>query len=145
MKISTMGHYGLRSLIDVATHQDSGPVTLADISERQEISVKYLWQVITPLKTAGFLQVTRGAKGGYKLARPAEAINMLDVLTTLEGPIEVIQCTVGKDACPRSSTCVARPMWLDIKTAIEDTLSRTTLALLIQRQSEACVEVSAAT
>lgn len=136
MKISTMGHYGLRSLIDVATHQDSGPVTLADISERQEISVKYLWQVITPLKTAGLLQVTRGAKGGYRLARPAEAINMLEVLTTLEGPINVIQCTAGQDACPRSVTCVARPMWLDIKDAIEQTLARTSLASLIHRKDK---------
>ena len=143
MKFSTMGHYGLRSLIDVAMHESLGPVTLNDISQRQSISVKYLWQVIAPLKTAGFLSVTRGAKGGYMLARPPREINMLDVLTTLEGPISVLQCMEDDPACHRVKTCAAHTLWTEVNQAIEKTLSATTLDTLVRKQTQAAAEQNA--
>lgn len=127
MKISTKGHYGLRSLIDVAVNQTEGPVTLNDIAKRQSISVKYLWQVINPLKESGFLSVTRGAKGGYMLARPPKEINMLEVLTTLEGPISILKCLTDDKVCNRINSCVARTVWSDVNLAIEKALAGTTL------------------
>jgi Rrf2 family protein len=133
MKISTMGHYGLSSLIDVAVNQARGPVTLNDIATRQSISVKYLWQVINPLKESGFLRATRGAKGGYVLARPPEEITMLDVLTTLEGPVSILKCMTIKDACNRIHSCVSRTVWKEVNTAVESTLERITLAEVLRR------------
>jgi len=137
MKISTKGHYGLRSMVDVALNQDKGPVTLNDIAERQSISVKYLWQVINPLKTKGFLNVTRGAKGGYVLARPPDAINMLDVLTTLEGPVSILKCLTDEKSCPRVHTCVARSVWMDVNQAIEKSLEGISLATLLSASEHA--------
>ena len=131
MRISTKGHYGLLSLIDVALNQEHGPVTLNDIALRQSLSVKYLWQVLKPLKTSGFLNTTRGAKGGYVLARQPEDITMLDVLTTLEGPISILKCITHEEACPRVRSCVGRTVWADVNQTIEKVLADTTLAKLL--------------
>lgn len=137
MKISTKGHYGLRSLIDVALNQGDGPVTLNDIAKRQSISVKYLWQVINPLRTSGFLNVTRGAKGGYMLARPPQEINILDVLKALEGPISLLRCLTDEKVCSRIPTCVSRTVWMEANGAIEKAFSQITLKKLVDRQKQA--------
>ena len=79
MKLSTMGRYGLRLLMDIALHQHDGSVTLQSIAERQELSQKYLWHVITPMKNAGLINVARGAGGGYRLAREPKDISLLDI------------------------------------------------------------------
>jgi len=136
MRISTKGHYGLRSMIDVALNQTRGPVTLNDIAKRQSLSVKYLWQVINPLKAEGFLTVTRGAKGGYVLARPPQDINMLEVLTTLEGPISILKCLTDPKACPRTDTCVTRSVWLDVNQAIEKSLANISLAKVLSAHDD---------
>lgn len=133
MQISTKGHYGLLSLIDVALNQAHGPVTLNDIAMRQSLSVKYLWQVLNPLKASGFLKTTRGAKGGYVLARQPENITMLDVLTTLEGPISILKCVTHEESCPRVRSCVGRTVWADVNQTIEKVLADTTLAKLLCR------------
>ena len=133
MRISTKGHYGLRSMIDVALHQAKGPVTLNDIAERQSISVKYLWQVINPLKASGFLSATRGAKGGYVLGQRPDEITMLDVLATLEGPVSILKCLTHDEACPRIGSCVGRTVWLEVNQAVEKALSNITLAEVLRR------------
>ena len=133
MRISTKGRYGLRTLMDIALHQAKGPVTLNEIAERQAISVKYLWQVINPLKTSGLLNVTRGAKGGYVLARRPEDITMLEVVTNLEGPMSVVECITKEDACDRLNSCIARTVWLEVNRAVEKALGGITLAELLRR------------
>lgn len=141
MRVSTKGRYGLRTLVDIAVHQGKGAVTLNDIARRQEISVKYLWQVINPLKTAGLLGVTRGAKGGYMLARRPEEINMLEVVSLLEGPLSVVECIGRDDACDRVDTCVGRSVWLEVNRTVEEALRKITLAEVLRRYTEAA-EVS---
>ena len=84
MRVSTKGRYGLRILLDVALNQQRGPVALRDISRRQEISQKYLWQVINPLKAAGLINVTRGARGGYVLARSPDKISLREIVPTFQ-------------------------------------------------------------
>lgn len=133
MRVSTKGRYGLRTLMDIAMHQAKGPVTLNDIAERQEISVKYLWQVINPLKTAGVLRVTRGAKGGYVLARRPEEITMLDVMDILEGPLSLVDCLAKRDSCGRTDRCVARTVWKEVNDAIEKAMKGITLEDVLHR------------
>lgn len=133
MRVSTKGRYGLRTLMDIAMHQAKGPVTLNDIAQRQDISVKYLWQVINPLKTSGLLSVTRGAKGGYVLARRPEKITMLEVMTTLEGPVSLVDCLSKKEACNRVDTCVARTVWGELNAALEKAMKGITLADVLHR------------
>ena len=137
MRISTKGRYGLRTLMDIAMHQDMGVVTLNDIAKRQNISVKYLWQVINPLKTAGILNVTRGAKGGYLLARRPEDITMLDVVTILEGPLALVECLVSTGICARVPNCVSRAVWKQVNTAVEEALKGITLAEVLRRHADA--------
>ena len=133
VKISTKGRYGLRTLMDIATHQSQGAVTLNDIAKRQRISVKYLWQVINPLKTAGFLNVTRGAKGGYMLAKRPEEIDLFEIVKTLEGDVSLVDCLRKDATCEQWNACVARLVWLDVSQAVEQALKKITLSDVLKR------------
>ena len=136
MRISTKGRYGLRILLDVALHQEQGPVALRDVSRRQAISHKYLWQVINPLKAAGFLHATRGAHGGYVLARKPEQITIRDIVGILEGPVSVVACVTAPGTCARSASCTAREAWTEIENKLNAAMSGITLRDLVQRHKE---------
>ncbi|MDR2849859.1 MAG: Rrf2 family transcriptional regulator [Verrucomicrobiota bacterium] len=133
MRISTKGRYGLRTLVDIALHQSKGAVTLNDIAKRQEISVKYLWQVINPLKTAGLLHVTRGAKGGYMLARAPEEVTLFEIVTILEGELSLVDCLMKDVSCTMTGSCVARSVWHDVNEAISKAMKGITLASILDR------------
>jgi Rrf2 family protein len=133
MKISTKGRYGLRTLIDIARHQSEGAVTLGDISKRQKISAKYLWQVINPLKTARMLRVTRGAKGGFFLTREPEEITLYEIVATLEGDLLLVDCLGAGANCEMAASCVARTVWHDVSHAMETSLKSITLADILKR------------
>jgi len=134
MRISTKGRYGLRILLDVAAHAQKGPVALRDISRRQQISQKYLWQVINPLKLAGMLRVTRGAHGGYTLARSPAKISILDIVEILEGPVTVVGCLQVPDSCDRSNDCTARDAWAEVEAKLKEAMDGITLQYLLERQ-----------
>lgn len=142
MKISTKGRYGLRVLLDIAAHQDSGPVILRDIAQRQGISEKYLWQVINPMKAAGFVNSSRGAKGGYVLAKGSDMITLLDVISVLEGPVCVVDCVDEPGKCERSSFCVTREVWDKIEVCIKNTMAEITLKQLVKNQRDRDAQVS---
>jgi Rrf2 family protein len=127
MKLSTMGRYGLRILMDIALHQKEGCVTLQAISERQELSQKYLWHVITPMKNAGIIHVTRGAGGGYLLAREPKHISLLDILTAVEGKLCLVPCVHSATSCKRAKKCMAKQAWETVNDAICKTLKAMTL------------------
>jgi Rrf2 family protein len=133
MKLSTMGRYGLRTLMDIAEHQSEGAVTLQSIAKRQELSQKYLWHVITPMKNAGLIKVTRGAGGGYKLAREPERITLLDILTAVEGKICIVPCVHSASSCKRSKFCTAKTAWETVNDAICESLKSMTLHSLIKQ------------
>ena len=140
MKISTKGRYGLRTLMDIATHQSAGPVNLHDIAARQKISAKYLWQILTILKTAGLVRGTRGPKGGYVLLRPPEDITLLDIVQALEGPIVLVECTSDPSFCPRESNCISRRIWSEISQTIRNALHTLTLAKILLRHADGCAD-----
>jgi len=131
MKLSTMGRYGLRTLMDIALHQKDGCVTLQSISERQELSQKYLWHVITPMKNAGIIHVTRGAGGGYRLAREPKSISLLDILTAVEGNLCLVPCVHSATSCKRAKKCLAKKAWETVNDAISKTLKSMTLESII--------------
>ncbi|MEI8138484.1 MAG: Rrf2 family transcriptional regulator [bacterium] len=134
MKISTKGRYGLRILLDLAAHQKKGPVNLGDISRRQGISEKYLWQVINLAKAAGLINSARGPKGGYTVAKPADKISLLDIISALEGPIVLVDCLDKAGSCDRSSSCVTREVWGQIEDNMKQTMSKITLQDLVDKQ-----------
>ena len=136
MVVSTKGRYGLRVLLDVALHQSKGPVTLADISRRQGISQKYLWQVLNPLKGAGLLSATRGARGGYVLTRTPASVTMKEIITILEGPIALAACASGARGCERRSECAASEVWAEIEDKLNEVLGSITLKTIVQRSKD---------
>lgn len=134
MKISTRGRYGLRIMVDLALHQQAGPVIMREISERQGITEKYLWQVINLLKSAGLVTSVRGAKGGYALAKSPSDVSVLEIISVLEGPVVVVDCVDSAESCERSSACVTREVWKRIENSLKQTMSGITLQELVEKQ-----------
>jgi Rrf2 family cysteine metabolism transcriptional repressor len=134
MKLSTRGRYGTRALLDLALHQDEEPVLLKDIAEREQISVRYLEHLITPLITGGIVRTTRGAKGGISLAKPPEEIRLSEVIQLLEGSVAPVECVNSPGICSRSKLCVTRDIWSELKQAMDEILESTTLQDLVERQ-----------
>lgn len=132
MKISTKGRYALRLAIDVAQQQDKGPVSLRESSKRQGISVKYMEQLASQLTHGGVLQSTRGAHGGYSLAKPADQITAGDVLRLCEGGTAPVACLENDfGVCPRRNECETIAFWEGLDKVIEDYVDSVTLADLV--------------
>ncbi|MFZ5645484.1 MAG: RrF2 family transcriptional regulator [Bacillota bacterium] len=129
MKITTKGRYGLRAMLDIATQQDKGPVTLQSIAERQRISYRYLEQLMYSLKNAGLVKSVRGPMGGYMLTEQTNNIKIGDIVRALEGPIAPVECV--NESCPedcmRSDTCAAKLVWLRVRECIVEALDSLTL------------------
>jgi len=133
MKLSTRTRYGMRAIIELAQHEGKRPLQLRAIADRQDISVKYLEQLMSLLRSSGFVRSVRGSKGGYILARPAGEIRLSEVFRCLEGPVTTTECTEDDDCCKRSSDCVARELWMEVEAAIQNILKSRTLADMVKK------------
>jgi len=136
MKFSTRTRYGMRAILELAQSGKKGPLQLKIIAQRQDISVKYLEQLMVVLKTAGFVRSIRGSKGGYMLAKAPEQIKLSDVLHCLEGTVTTVECVENKDYCVRAADCTARVLWVKVQKAIEDVLESMTLQDLVTSGEE---------
>ncbi len=131
MKLSTRSRYGTRMLLDMAQHYNQGPVQLGDIAKRQNISLKYLEQIIIPLKKAHYVESVRGPKGGHMLAKPPEFITVGEIVALLEEGCSLVECTEHAEVCERSQDCPTRLIWRDAAQAMFDKLKAITLADLL--------------
>lgn len=133
MKLSTKGQYGLKAMFELALQYDKESISLNIIAERQRLSVNYLEQLIAPLRKKGFVVSTRGAQGGYRLARDPEEITVKDILETLEGPLAPTSCVMeGEDeGCSNSEYCVTRLIWERMRESIDEVVRSTTLADMV--------------
>ncbi len=137
MKISTQGRYGLRALVDLAVHQSSGAIPLREISQREDISERYLEQLFAKLRKAEIVSSVRGAHGGYMLNQEPEEITVGDVMRVLEGNLSPVDCTKEKNGeCEYVNTCVTREVWMEIKEKIKEVVESKTLADLKERALE---------
>lgn len=136
MRLSTRSRYGTRAMLELALHYGQGPVLLKEIAERQEISKKYLDQIITTLRAANLVKSVRGAHGGYILAREPSSIKLSEIIQALEGPVSPVNCVDDPSLCSRSIHCVTRDVWTDIKKAIFQVLDSMTLEDLVERQTK---------
>ena len=130
MKISTKGRYALRLMIDLAQHDAGGYIPLRDISRRQEISAKYLEQIVVQLSRAGFVTSTRGAQGGYRLARPAAQITSGEILRAVEGELTAIPCLASAVDCPHRGQCHTLDFWSGLNDLINKYVDGITLEQL---------------
>lgn len=135
MKLSTKGRYGLRAVLDIALNSDEEAVALSTIAERQSISISYLEQLIAKLKKAGIVSSTRGAKGGYILAKDPSQISVGEVLRALEGNLDPVDCAEivgGKSSCHASDICVTKYVWKRISDSINNAVDTLMLSELVE-------------
>lgn len=136
MKLSTRGRYATRALLDLALHGGGGPVSLREVSERQAISAKYLDQILTQLRRAGFIRASRGSRGGFQITADPESLTLLDIMNAVEGRMAILDCVVDPSRCDRAADCITREVWSEVTVAMERVLRNTTLADLIRRARE---------
>jgi len=135
MWVSTKAQYGMRALVELATQGDDA-VSLRTIAERQDLSHQYLEQIFSVLRRAGIVESIRGAHGGYRLARPTDQIDTLEVVQLLEGSIAPVACIDDHESCVRTGHCSTETLWRRVDFAVRQVLGSTTLAdLVVQRQA----------
>ena len=135
MKISTKGRYALRMLIDLAEHKESGYISLKDVAKRQQISKKYLEQIIPIFNHTGMLLTNRGAQGGYKLARTPDKYTVAEILRLTEGSIAPVACLDQEpNECERSADCITLPIWQGLYDVITEYLEGITLQDILDQE-----------
>ena len=137
MKLSTKGRYGLRAMIDVAIFREQEAVSLSSIAERQHISEGYLEQLMAKLKKAGLVTSTRGALGGYNLAKEPEEISVGDILRALEGSLKAVECAglESSESCQESEFCVTKYVWKRMNESITRTVDEMKLSDLVAERN----------
>ena len=137
MKISTKGRYALRMMIDLAQNQGDGYVSLRDIANRQEISKKYLEQIVAILNKPDVLRTNRGYQGGYRLAKSANEYTVGDILRLTEGGLAPVSCLDNSPIlCDRAEDCITLPIWKGLYKVISEYLDSITLQDIIDRNSD---------
>jgi Rrf2 family iron-sulfur cluster assembly transcriptional regulator len=122
-------------MLDLAINHNQGPITLADISQRQGISLSYLEQLFSRLRKQGLVDSTRGPGGGYRLSRSADAIVVADVITAVDESVDATKCK-GQKNCHDSRACLTHQLWTDLSGQIRDFLSEITLAQVLENRSQ---------
>lgn len=133
MKISTKGRYALRLMLDIAISESEEPVRIKEIAERQNISDKYLEQIVSVLNKARFVRSVRGPKGGYLLAKKPEEYTIGMILRLTEGSMAPVEC-IEDDiiCCPKADNCVTSMVWKKLNDAIQGVINEITLADLVE-------------
>lgn len=136
MKLSSRTRYGIRAMLELALEYGKRPLQIKSIADREDISNKYLEQLIAMLKSAGLVRSVRGPRGGYMLAKPPQEILLKDIFVTLEGPISSVDCLEHSQFAPRCTDCATRQIWNEIQNAISKVLSSRTLKDLIEQTNQ---------
>lgn len=133
MRLTTKGRYAVTAMLDLAIHYENGPISLADISERQGISLSYLEQLFTKLRRTGLVKSTRGPGGGYSLSRHANEIAVADVITAVDEKVDTTRCG-GMSNCQDDERCLTHELWVDLSDQIYMFLSAISLGQLMERK-----------
>lgn len=138
MNLTTKGRYGLAAMCELAVNKTEGPLSIAQIAKNLNLSSRYLEQIFRQLKAASLVESSRGARGGYSLAREADSITAGEILEALEGKIVSVGCS-GKlcaEQCHDPETCLTRPLWQKIQADVLDIVNHTTLEALIEKEEK---------
>lgn len=134
MKLSTKGRYAVTAMMDLAIHDKFGPVTLAEISQCQGISLSYLEQLFAKLRRNGLVQGVRGPGGGYRLARPASRVTVADIINAVDEKVDATRCS-GQENCDDGQRCLTHELWSDLSQQIFTFLKGITLSQFVERPS----------
>ena len=128
MKLSTKSRYSTRAMLDLSLHYGEGPQVLRDVAKRQEISVRYLENIMVLLAAGGLVKSVRGKRGGFQLAMPPEEIRLSNVIKVTEGSLAPVDCVDDPESCGRSAACVSCNIWTKLRDSIEAFLDSVSLA-----------------
>jgi Rrf2 family iron-sulfur cluster assembly transcriptional regulator len=135
MRLTTKGRFAVTAMLDLALRGGKSPVTLAGVSERQDISLSYLEQLFSRLRRHELVESVRGPGGGYYLARPLAEVSVADIIRAVDEPIDATQCG-GKENCHDEHRCLTHDLWMGLNAHIYDYLDNVTLASLVAKQDE---------
>ena len=133
MRLTTKGRFAVTAMLDIALHRGGGPVTLAGISQRQNISLSYLEQLFGRLRRHSLVDSVRGPGGGYTLARPLDKVSVADIVVAVDEPIDATQCG-GKQDCLDEGRCMTHDLWESLNKKIYEYLQSVTLSDLVAKQ-----------
>ncbi|MAY70243.1 Rrf2 family transcriptional regulator [Halomonas litopenaei] len=133
MRLTTKGRYAVTAMLDMAVNADQGPICLADIARRQQISLSYLEQLFARLRRAGLVDSVRGPGGGYLLAEPPASISVARVIDAVKESVDTTRCG-GLSDCQKGDTCLTHHLWFELSERIQDFLDGVTLGELAERQ-----------
>jgi Rrf2 family iron-sulfur cluster assembly transcriptional regulator len=142
VRLTTKGRYAVTAMLDLAMHQDQGPIALADIAQRQGISLSYLEQLFAKLRRRSLVNSVRGPGGGYNLARRAADIAVADVIAAVDESVDTTRCG-GAHNCQNDGPCLTHDLWQDLSLRIYDYLSRISLQQLVDRRDESAKRMAA--
>ena len=135
MRLTTKGRYAVTAMLDLAINRDQGPITLADISQRQGISLSYLEQLFSRLRKRGLVDSARGPGGGYRLSRSADAIAIAEVISAVDETVDATRCK-GQKNCQDSRACLTHQLWSDLSEQIREFLNGITLAQVLDKRAQ---------
>ena len=133
MRLTTKGRYAVTAMLDLALHVDAGPTSLADISQRQDISLSYLEQLFAKLRRSQLVVSVRGPGGGYLLSRPSADIFVAEIIDAVNENVDATGCN-GRADCQDGETCLTHYLWCDLSAQIHQFLSGISLASLVERR-----------
>lgn len=133
MKLTAKGRYAVTAMLDLAVHENDGPISLAEISERQGISLSYLEQLFAKLRRRSLVKSVRGPGGGYQLSRPASEIYVAEIIDSVDENVDATKCA-GRADCQQGETCLTHELWSDLSEQIHQFLSRIDLASIIAKR-----------
>jgi len=133
MRLTTKGRFAVTAMIDLAMQPGSGPVTLAEISQRQKISLSYLEQLFGKMRRRVLVDSVRGPGGGYRLAKDMAQVSVADIILAVDEPVDSTQCG-GKENCHDGQKCITHDLWANLDQHVVDYLSAVTLKQLVDEQ-----------
>jgi Rrf2 family iron-sulfur cluster assembly transcriptional regulator len=134
MRLTTKGRYAVTAMLDLAVHATKGPITLADISQRQGISLSYLEQLFSKLRKRDLVASARGPGGGYRLSRDANQINIAEVISAVDEKVDATRCA-GQGNCQNGEECLTHQLWTDLSDQLYDFLNGISLGQLVENRS----------
>src|SRR5512139_2394676 len=136
MRLTTKGRFAVTAMIDLGLRQHNGPVTLASISQRQDISLSYLEQLFGKLRRHELVASTRGPGGGYTMGRPMGEISVADVIYAVDEPLDATQCGGRENCSSKDERCMTHDLWANLNRVMVDYLDSVTLQQLVDEQRE---------
>ncbi len=134
MRLTAQGRYAVTAMLDLAVHENNGPISLAEISERQSISLSYLEQLFGKLRKSGLVASVRGPGGGYQLNRDSSEIYVAEIVDSVDETVDATRCG-GRADCQQGETCLTHELWADLSDQIHDFLSHIDLASIIEKRN----------